>query len=51
MHFEGISINAEEVWAWAQQEVSRQLDSDPKLMELIQKRAGELKALFGFTRL
>lgn len=50
-HSGGISINAEEVWAWAQQEVSRQLDLDPKLMELIQKRAEELKALFGFTRL
>ena len=49
--FGGISINAEEAWAWAQHEVSRQLDSNPKLMELIQKRAEELKALFGFTRL
>jgi hypothetical protein len=48
-HFGSISINAGEVWAWAQAEVSRQLDSDPKLMELIQKRAEELKALFGFA--
>jgi hypothetical protein len=48
-HFGGISINAEEDWAWAQEEVSRQLDADSKLMELIQKRAQELKARFGFT--
>jgi hypothetical protein len=48
-HFGGISINAGEVWAWAQAEVSQQLDTDPKLMELIQKRAEELKALFGFA--
>ena len=48
-HCGGISINAEEVWAWAQAEVSRQLDADPKLMEVIQKRAEELKALFGFV--
>jgi hypothetical protein len=48
-HFGGISINAGEVWAWAQAEVSRQLDADTKLMALIQKRAEGLKALFGFA--
>jgi hypothetical protein len=48
-HFGGISINAEEVWSWAQTEVSRQLDAGPALMELIQRRAEKLKALFGFT--
>jgi hypothetical protein len=49
-HFGGISINAEQIWAWAQQEVSRQLDSNPMLMQLIQNRAEELRVLFGFAR-
>jgi hypothetical protein len=48
-HFGGISINAEHVWAAAQVEVSRQLDEDPKVMVLIQKRAEALRPLFGFA--
>ncbi len=48
-HIGGISIDAEEVWRWAQAEICRQLDVDPELMDLIQKRAEELKALFGFA--
>jgi hypothetical protein len=48
-HFGAISINAEEVWAWAQVEASRQIDTDPKLMELIRKRAEELRTQFGFV--
>ncbi|GGG86852.1 hypothetical protein [Edaphobacter dinghuensis] len=50
-HLGGISINAEQVWASAKQEVSRELEANPTLMPSIQKRAAELRPLFGFTTL
>ncbi|WP_158790586.1 hypothetical protein [Granulicella sp. L60] len=43
-HFGGISIDAERVWSLAQDEVTKQLEDDPKVMELIQQRALELRS-------
>ena len=47
-HFGGISIDVEQCWRWAQESVKKQLEDDPHIMEMIQRRAAELRYSFGF---
>lgn len=47
-HLGGISIDVEQCWKWAQDSVKRQLEDDPRLMEIIRQRGAELQSSFGF---
>jgi hypothetical protein len=38
----------EQCWRWAQESVKKQLEDDPHIMEMIQRRAAELRYSFGF---
>jgi hypothetical protein len=46
-HFGGISIDVERVWWQAQDAVTKQLEDDPNIMEMIQRRAVELRSSLG----